>query len=84
MGHCAVCILLTLIICVKSLNLMKRAQIHFFVFLDCVSKARGWSDAECALLLKGKAWEASLNSIDFCDYAKIKFAVLKACIKAEV
>lgn len=50
----------------------------FFVFLDCVSKARGWSDAECALLLKGKAREASLNSIDFCHYAKIKFAVLKA------
>lgn len=49
----------------------------FFVFLDCVSKARGWSDAECALLLKGKAQEVSSSSIDCCDYAKIKFAVLK-------
>lgn len=49
-----------------------------------VSKARGWSDADCALMLQcvltGKAQEvySSLSMENSANYEKIKSAVLKA------
>lgn len=51
MGHC---ILLTLIICVKSLNLMKRAQIHFLFSLIAFPKleAGQMQSARCCLKVR--------------------------------
>lgn len=56
----------------------------FFVLFEHVSVARGWSDADCALLLqcvlRGKVQGAysALSTADSASYVKIKSAVLKA------
>lgn len=56
----------------------------FFVLFEHVSKARSWSDVDCALMLQcaltGKSQEAYsfIKAKDSFSYAKIKSAVLKA------